>query len=734
LNRLKNISIKNKLIIIILAIVFSSVIILFSTFIIKDVRFFKNEMVAMSKMTAKIVGVDCVPPLTFDDAKGGYEILQKLKDIETIEYACVFNDKRKIFASFGKVADSNAFSFMKSSSVKFSEKNLYVLEPIEYNGQKYGDIFLSLSTSQLQERTREHIFIMSLISLTIILISYFLALWFRQLILKPILSLANVTEGISKSADYSQRVKKTSSDEIGILYDSFNNMLEQIHLRQKERNVAEKALYESEAKYRNYINSAPHGIIVTDEDGNFIEVNDTLCKMTGYTHEELLTKTVSTITTPGCINEVLISYGELKKKGKSAIETEIINKNGEIRYWEVTAIKLSEQRFLGFTIDITERRRSSEALKKSEKTLSKAQEIAHIGSWEWNLKTRHFKWSDEMYQLFSFDPDSELKLKSLKMKIHPDDRGYVMEVIKKTRQGIVVPYIEFKVLSSEKEERYITVMAESVFDETGNVEFITGIAQDVTERKKNEERIKNQNILLEKAVINKTQEMEKMIEKMISQEKLATIGKVSGSIAHEIRNPLGAVKQSVFYLQGQLKNQSEKVQNHLKLMDEELTITDRVITNLLEMTRLGDVNKEQLNIKNLINQAARRIEKGTLVKLVYKISDDAKFVWADPLQMQQVFVNLITNSAQAMENKGEILIQSEQKQSSIKITLSDSGPGMKKDDIKKAFEPLFTTKAKGTGLGLSICKQIIDNHGGDIKINSVPKKGTTVSIILPVLI
>jgi len=731
---INNLSIRNKLILIILAIVLSSIVILFSTFMTKDIRFFQSEMISMSKMTAKIVGVDCVPPLTFNDPKGGENILQKLNEIEIVEYACIYDNNRNIFANFGGTMDTNVFQLFESASeAKFADNNLFVLEPIEYNGQKYGDIYLRFSTHHLQARINEHIFVMSFIAFVIILLAYLLALWLQKLVSQPILSLAGVTKTISKSADYSQRVKKNSNDEIGILYDSFNNMLEQIHLREKERDKAQKALYESEAKYRNYINSAPHGIIVTNADGNFIEVNDAVVFMTGFNRQELLKKTIATITTRDFVNEALITFGELKKKGTTAIEMEYLTKSGELRFWEVTAIKLSEDRYLGFTVDITKRREADEALKKSEKTLSKAQEIAHIGSWEWSLKTDRIKWSDEMYQIFNCDPDKKLSLKLFKTKIHPDDRGYIVEIIKKIEQGVVVPYVEFRVIQSEKDPRYITVLAESILDDNGNVEIITGIAQDVTERKKNEERIKNQNILLEKAVIKKTQEMEKMMNKMLSQEKLATIGKVSGSIAHEIRNPLGAVKQSVYFLKEKLKNQPERIKTHLNLMDEELTITNRVITNLLEMTRLGDVNKEQINIEELIKQATRRSENSDQIQFVYKISKKAAFMWADPLQIQQVFVNLITNSSQAMDNKGIIEFKSTTNGNTLKIDISDNGLGMTSDSIKKAFEPLYTTKAKGTGLGLSICKQIVDNHGGEIKISSTIKKGTIVSVILPAL-
>lgn len=729
---IRDLSIKNKLIIIILTIVLSSIIILFATFITRDIKFFKNEMVSLSRMTAKIVGVDCVPPLTFNDVKGGTGILQKLRDLQSVDYACIYNNNHRIFASFGTMADTNKYNYLISSpSAIFEGDYLYVLEPIEYDGNKYGDIFLILTTRQLYKRIEDHIFVMSLIAVVVIILAYILALWLQKLISKPILSLAKVTEDISKSADYSQKVKRQTNDEIGILYDSFNNMLEQIHLREEERNKAEKALYKSEAKYRNYIDSAPHGVFISNAKGEYIEVNDAACLMTGYTKEELLQKTVSTITGPNSMTETLIVFAELKKKGSAVLEAEFINKEGKIRYWEITATKLSEDRYLGFTVDITKRRKADEALKRSENTLSKAQEIAHIGSWEWDLMTNNIKWSDEMYNIFNYDPDTGISFKVLRKKIHPDDQNIIIDALKKIRSGIVIPILEFKMMPFDKEIKYITVMAESILDDNGKVQLITGTAQDVTERKESEERIRNQNVLLEKAVIKKTLEMENMMEKMIQQEKLVTIGKVSGSIAHEIRNPLGAVKQAVFYLKSKLTDHPPKIKKHLQLMDEELTITNRVISNLLEMTQLGEASKEKVSIDELSKQAVNSIKFGDQIKYSFNISKKAEYMWADPLQMHQVFVKLINNAAQAMDKKGEIEFKSQIKNNSVVIEITDNGPGMKKDSVNRAFEPLFTTKAKGTGLGLSICKQIIDNHGGEIKISSAINRGTTVSLILP---
>ena len=246
--------------------------------------------------------------------------------------------------------------------------------------------------------------------------------------------------------------------------------------------------------------------------------------------------------------------------------------------------------------------------------------------------------------------------------------------------------------------------------------------------------IKKQNIKLEKAVKDKTREMKVLMEKMIRQEKLATIGKISGSIAHELRNPLGAVRQSVYYLRTKFSKVSDKMNKHLDLIDSELSIADKVIDDLLEMTRLKKLNKEYTDLVILINQSLQRSNINGNIDVKINIHPQDQFAWVDQLQLGQVFVNLITNSAQAMDGQGILTFIAFQTTDNkyLQIDIMDNGPGISHENIDKIFEPLYTSKAKGTGLGLSICKQIIEKHGGEIRINSEINKGTNVSILLPV--
>jgi PAS domain S-box-containing protein len=277
-----------------------------------------------------------------------------------------------------------------------------------------------------------------------------------------------------------------------------------------------------------------------------------------------------------------------------------------------------------------------------------------------------------------------------------------------------------------------------VYNAAGNPYGVCGISTDITDRKQAEEQIKNQNLLLEQAVQEKQREMEILFDRLLRQEKLATIGQIAGSIAHELRNPLGAIKNSIFFLRrfSQRPNiaaSDPKVQKHLKLINTELDTSERVIAYLLQMTRMQPPQREQTDLHPLLDDAVRRCSLPGQIHLKMELSPDPLLVWADPVQLRQVIVNLLTNAIQAIEQDGCITISAKMltEASTYTITIEDTGPGIEPEALNSIFEPLYTTKATGTGLGLSICKQIIENHQGQINVQSSVGNGTTVTMILP---
>lgn len=264
------------------------------------------------------------------------------------------------------------------------------------------------------------------------------------------------------------------------------------------------------------------------------------------------------------------------------------------------------------------------------------------------------------------------------------------------------------------------------------------LQQEIAERKRAEEQIKQHNVLLKQAVQKKQQEMEALFEKLLRQEKLATIGQMAGSIAHELRNPLGAVKQSAFFLKRlyhkqQLRASNPKVKEHLDLIETELNASERVISDLLQMTRMTPPYRKQTDLCPIIVDAVERCHLPEKVQFTIDLHPKPFLMWVDPSQLRQVLINLLTNAVQAIHEKGNITVRAKslpQDKVSV-IEIEDTGIGVEPDAHNKVFEPLYTTKSTGTGLGLSICKQIIERHNGHISIRSEKEQGTIVTIVLP---
>ena len=264
------------------------------------------------------------------------------------------------------------------------------------------------------------------------------------------------------------------------------------------------------------------------------------------------------------------------------------------------------------------------------------------------------------------------------------------------------------------------------------------IFTDITEQKRAQEQIKNQNILLEKAVKEKQQEMELLMERLIRQEKLAVVGHISGSIAHELRNPLSVIKQSIFFLNhlrqtNKLESSVSKVKEHFDLLTNEINESNKVISDLLQMTKMEPLLKKKINLRPVILDILNRFPLDKRTRLNVSLEPEPFLIWADRLQLRQVLINLLSNATYDINKKRVVTISgnisNQEKKCFIKI--EDDGPGIAPENLEKVFEPLYTSKVTGIGLGLSICRRIIENHGGKIILTSKVGKRTTVTIELP---
>lgn len=269
-------SIKSKLTVIILVVTVFAIVTGFGFVIYNNIETFRRDMVDNTLLQAKLVGNYCVTPLDFDYPSDAEKVLEKLRIIPYIANAVVYDKNGDIFAVFNKSeAHGCPVSPHQAQVVEFNEDFLYVFHPVIYGGSRYGSICLKASTALLDRKIRDSLITLSLLTVVLILLSFFLASKLQRVISGPIMKLSAVAREISEKKDYSLRVEKISADETGQLYDEFNYMLEQIQVRQLEKDKAEK-------KYRDIFENAAYGLFQISTDGRLLTANPAFVKILGY--------------------------------------------------------------------------------------------------------------------------------------------------------------------------------------------------------------------------------------------------------------------------------------------------------------------------------------------------------------------------------------------------------------------------------------------------------------------
>ncbi|MBN2105051.1 HAMP domain-containing protein [bacterium] len=243
---LHNIPIKYKIVIIILSITLLVIGLGFYIGMFHYERNLKTDLIHNMEVNAKLIGEYCVTPLAFNDSNGAERVLSKLQAIPFVVYGGIFNEQEDIFASYKKLEEITDPPFpVYGNKHIFDGRYLHVIQPIEYENILYGHIYLVGSLASLNKKIQEAKTFMIALFGVLILFSFILAIKLQNLISQPILKLAQVTEQISNEADLSMRVKKKGSDELGLLYDGFNAMMEQLHQRELERDRAEEEIKSS---------------------------------------------------------------------------------------------------------------------------------------------------------------------------------------------------------------------------------------------------------------------------------------------------------------------------------------------------------------------------------------------------------------------------------------------------------------------------------------------------------
>jgi len=293
-------------------------------------------------------------------------------------------------------------------------------------------------------------------------------------------------------------------------------------------------------------------------------------------------------------------------------------------------------------------------------------------------------------------------------------------------------------------DRIYDIRISSLQDWRGRLNCQVIVLRDITDHKRIEEELRRYSGHLEELVEERTKEIRRYseeLEEIVKErtrelreaERLAAIGELAAMVGHDLRNPLTGIAGAAYVIKTNLASKMDgKIKEMLEIIEKDVVRSNKIISDLLDYSKDLQLELKEASFKQIINEALITVGIPENIDVVNEVNSELKMK-IDIEQMKRVFINIIKNAIDAVSDGGKIVIKSEEKEGNLKVSFSDTGKGIPENIMIKLWKPLFTTKAKGMGFGLSICKRIVEAHEGKIFIESAVSKGTTVTIVLPII-
>jgi two-component system sensor histidine kinase EvgS len=492
-----------------------------------------------------------------------------------------------------------------------------------------------------------------------------------------------------------------------------------------ERSRAEASLEESEQLARLLLNATTDLTHLLDEDGKIIDLNDAMADVLGGAREDLIGTCVFDrfAEETGNLRRKLLERAISEKKTVKVTDEAQGGNAYDVHIYPIETPPGQKHQAVVFAHDITARKRMEEKLKASEERLRKAQEIVHLGNWELDPLNGTFTWSDEVFRILEVDPAHfSTSYQAYLNAIHPDDRDRADSAFKSLLEARKSFNIKHRLLLPDGRIKYVRAKGETAYSPEGKAQGAIGTLQDVTER---------ENFEIEATMLRRD---------LAHLNRVLTMGELSGYLAHEINQPLGAILNNASAAQvihSQLPERDDVLGEILEDISKDAYRAGQIMRKIRGAVKKEDAKFERLNINDLLDEVVGLLQNvfsldGITVRL--DKHPGLPLIRGDRVRLQQVVINIVTNAVEAMRDSSPMILtirSAVKPDAGVVVSITDSGPGIDgalKDELFQAF---FTTKKSGLGVGLRICRSIIEEHGGQITAENNPDAGASFHFTLP---
>jgi PAS domain S-box-containing protein len=493
-----------------------------------------------------------------------------------------------------------------------------------------------------------------------------------------------------------------------------------------ERRNVEDELKRTQARLTDALESISDGFILWDADERLVTCNSRYCELfamsgdlmtPGRSFEEIVRSAVARGQYPEASADPEAWVEERiqrHRSGESGFELQL----ADGRWLRVTDRRTAEGGIVGIRTDITERRHMETELRESEARfrtlLSNVPGACYRCAYD-NAYTMEFI-SDAIADISGY-PASDFignRVRTYASIIHPDDAAMVSRLVDEARTARIQSSIEYRIIHRDGSVRWVYERGQGIYDGDGKILHIDGAIFDITARKHLEEQV-------------------------VGQKQMATIGQVAATVSHELRNPLGAISNSMAFLRQMTANRQLGIEKALDRVDRNIERCNTIISDLLDYTSQKELNRAPTALSAWLAEVLRAIGLPADIALDLDLKADDEVV-IDRDKFSQVVTNLVENAAQALQDPAwdvpnghalRITVRAESAGPHVRLSVIDTGPGIPEHVLPRIFEPLFTTKSFGVGLGLPTVRQIVEQHGGSLHVESAANAGTTFTVFLP---